>query len=43
MKVTVEFEDNDHEYSIDFFKLAKYLKITDDQIRQAVQKIMSKS
>lgn len=43
MKVTVEFEDNDHVYTVDFFKLAKKLKITEAQVKQAVQSIVSKS
>lgn len=43
MKITVFFDDNDHEYTIDFFKLAKSLNITEEQIKLAVQDIISKT
>lgn len=43
MKVTVIFDDNDHEYQVDFLKLAKKLNITEAQIKQVVQEIISKT
>lgn len=43
MKVTVLFDDNEHEYTVDFFKLVKKLKITEAQIRQAVDELIRKS
>lgn len=43
MTVTVYFEDSDKTYTIDFLRLAKQLRITEDQIKQAVQDILSKS
>jgi hypothetical protein len=42
MKVQIEFEDNDNIYSVDFFKLVKLLKITEEQVIQAVQELLSK-
>jgi len=43
MKITVEFEDNEHIYTVDFLRLAKKLKVTEEQIIQAVQDILSKT
>lgn len=43
MRVTIEFEDNDKTYTVDFLKLAKKLKITEDQVKQAVQDALSKN
>lgn len=42
MKVEVSFEDNDNIYRVDFLKLAKLLKITEEQVIQAVQELLSK-
>lgn len=36
MKVTVEFEDNNNVYTVDFLALIKRLKITEQQVRAAV-------
>jgi len=43
MKVLVEFENNDHIYTVDFFKLAKELGITEEQIKNAVQELIKRS
>lgn len=43
MTVTVEFEDNANKYAVDIFRLTKRLNITEEQIIQAVQDILSKS
>lgn len=43
MKVIIEFEDNEATYSVDFLKLCKVLKITEAQVKQAVQKQIAKS
>lgn len=43
MKVTVEFEDNTNKYKVDIFRLCKRLNITEEQIKQAVQDILSKT
>jgi hypothetical protein len=42
MKVQIEFEDNDNIYNVDFFKLVKLLKITEEQVIHAVQELLSK-
>jgi len=42
MKVEVSFEDNDNIYKVDFFKLVKLLKITDEQVIHAIQELLSK-
>jgi len=43
MKVEITFEDNDKTYTVDFLKLAKHLKITEEQVKQAVQDALSKN
>lgn len=43
MKVEITFEDSGNVYTIDFLKLAKRLKITEEQVKQAVQDVLSKS
>jgi len=42
MKVTVEFDDSDNTYIVDFMKLAKRLNITEEQVIRAVQDALSK-
>lgn len=42
MTVEVVFEDNDSIYRVDFLKLAKQLGITEDQVKHAVQDLLSK-
>ena len=43
MKVTIYFEDSDKTYEVDFLKLAKKLKITEEQVKHAVQDALSKN
>ena len=43
MTVTVEFEDSESKYTVDFLRLCKRLGITEEQVKQAVQDILSKS
>lgn len=43
MKVTVEFDDNDHIYTVDFVKLAKALDITEEDIKRAVYELIRKT
>jgi hypothetical protein len=43
MIVTVTFEDTDNTYTVDFIKLAKALNITEDQVKHAVQDVLSKT
>lgn len=43
MKVEVTFEDSEHVYTVDFIQLAQQLHITEEQVKQAVNKVISKS
>lgn len=41
MKVVVTFEDHDKVYTLDFLKLAKKLKITDQDVKKAVLDLLA--
>ena len=43
MTVEVKFEDNDHIYTVDFYKLAKKLNLTVGQIQSAIDELIRKS
>jgi hypothetical protein len=43
MTVTIEFEESGKKYTVDFLKLSKQLNITEEQIKQAVQDVLSKN
>jgi hypothetical protein len=43
MEVTVTFADSDKIYTVDFLKLAKKLKLTEEQIRRTVIELVAQS
>lgn len=43
MRVTVEFEENGNKYKVDFLRLAKILNITEEQVKMAVNDLLSKN
>ena len=43
MILTITFEDNDHKYTVDFLKIAKQLKVSEEDIKKVVLDYLSKA